>query len=103
MVGGDAEGDDLARVGQSVGLRAKPGELFSVLKHMVGGEHRHDRLRITRRRPCGRGSDSGGAIAPVRLEQDHRLGADLPQLLGDAKAILDIRDDDRRVEYRRGR
>ena len=81
------------------GLRAKPGELFSVLEHMVGREHGDDRLRIARSRPGGRRADGGGAVAPVRLKQDHRLGADLPQLLGDPKAILDIRDDDRRVEY----
>ena len=68
---------------------------------MVGGEHGDDRLRVARSRPGGRGADGGGAIAPVRLEQDHRLGADFPQLLGDPKPILDIRDDDRRVEYRR--
>ena len=101
MVGGDPEGDDFARVGRRVGLRAKPGELFSVLKHMVGGEHGDNRPRIVGRRPCGRGADSGGAVAPVRLEQDHRLGADLPQLLGDAKAIVEIGDDDRRIEHGR--
>jgi len=46
---------------------------------MVGGEHGDDRLRVARSRPRGRGADSGGAIAPVRLEQDRRLGADLSQ------------------------
>ena len=94
MVGGDAEGDDFARIGHRAGLRAKLGELFSVLEHMVGGEHGDDGLRVARSRPGGRGADGGGAIAPVRLEQDRRLGADLPQLLGDPKPILDIRDDD---------
>ena len=99
MVGRDAEGDNFARIGRRVGLRAKLGELFSVLKHMVGGEHGDDRLRIARSRPGGRGADGGGAVAPVRLEQDHRLGADLPQLLGDPKAIFEIGDDDRRIEH----
>jgi hypothetical protein len=57
-------------------LRAKPGELFSVLKHMVGGEHSDNRLRIV-----------GGR------------SAHLPQLLGDAKAIVEIGDDDRRTKH----
>jgi hypothetical protein len=34
------------------------------------------------------GADRRGAVAPFRLEQDRRLGADLRQLLGDAKAII---------------
>ena len=100
MVGGDAEGDDFACIGRRVGLRAKSSELFSVLKHMVGGEHGDDRLRIMGRRPGGRGADGGGAVAPVRLEHDRRLGADLPQLLGDAKAVVEIGDDHRRIEHR---
>ena len=99
MVGGNAEGDDFARIGRRVGLRAKLGELFSVLKHMVGGEHSDNRLRIVGRRPGGRCADGGGAVAPVRLEQDHRLGANLPQLLGDPKAIVEIGDDDRRIKH----
>src|SRR5258708_35826293 len=99
MVGRDAEGDDFAGRGRRIGLGAKLGELFSVLKHMVGGEHGDDRLWVARTRPRGRGADSGGAIAPVRLEQDRRLGADLSQFLGDAKAILEIRDDDGWGEY----
>ena len=77
---------------------AEPGESFSVLKDMVGREHGDDRLRIALCRPGGRGADGRGAVAPVRLEQNHRLGADLPQLLGDAKAIVEIGDDHRRIE-----
>ena len=98
MVGGDAKSDNLPPMGRRVGLRAKRGEALSVLENMVGGEHGDDRLRLARSRPGGRRADSGGAIAPVRLEQDHRLGADFPQLLGDPKPILDIRDDDCRLE-----
>ena len=99
MVGGDAEGNDFARIGRRIGLRAKTCELLSVLEHMVGGEHGDDRLRIARGRPSGPGADSGGAIAPVRLKQGGRLGADLPQLLGDAKSVVEIGDDDRRIEH----
>ena len=67
---------------------------------MVGGEHRDDRLGIMGRSPGGRGADRGGAVAPVRLEHDRRLGADLPQLLGDAKAVVEIGDHHRRIEHR---
>ena len=101
MVGRDAEGDDFAGRRHVARLSAQPGELLSVLKDVVGREHGHDRLRIAGRRPGGRGADRGRAVAPLRLEQDRRLGADLPQLLGDAKAIVEIGDDDRRIEHRR--
>ena len=101
MVGGDAEGDNFAHLGHRIGLRAKPGELFSVLEHMVGGENRDDGLRVARSRPGGRGADGGGAIAPVRLKQDRGLGADLPQLLSDPKAIVVIGDDHGRIEHGR--
>jgi hypothetical protein len=80
-------------------LRTKLGELFAVLEHMVGGENGDDGLRVAHSRPGGRGADGGGAIAPVRLEQDHRLGANLPQLLGNAKTIVEIGDDDRRTKH----
>ena len=67
---------------------------------MVGGEHGDDRLRVAGRGPRRRGADGGGAVAPLRLEQDRRLGADLRELLGDAKPIVEIGDDDRRLEDR---
>ena len=73
--------------------------MFPVLEHMVGGENGDDGLRVARSRPGGRSADGGGAVAPVRLKQDLSLGADLPQLLGDPKAIFDIRDDDSWIEY----
>ena len=101
MIGRDAESDDFAGRSDVERLGAQPGELLSVLKDVVGCEHSHDRLRIAGRRPGGRGADRGRAVAPLRLEQDRRLGADLPQLLGDPKAIVEIGDDDRRIEHRR--
>src|SRR3984885_12457773 len=101
MVGGDAEGDNFARISDRVGLRTKLGELFAVLEHMIGGENSDDGLRVVRGRPDGCGADGGGAVPPVRLKQDLGLGADLPQLLSDPKAIFVIRDDDCRVEYGR--
>ena len=55
---------------------------------------------IARRRPGRRRADGRGAVAPLRLEQDRRLGADLLQLLGDPEAIVEIGDDDRRLENR---
>ena len=97
----DAEGDDFAGRRDVERLSAQPGKLLSVLKDVVGCEHSHDRLRIAGRRPGGRGADRGRAVTPLRLEQDRRLGADLPQLLGDPKAIVEIGDDDRRIEHRR--
>ena len=100
MVGRDAEGDDLAGVGGDAGLGAEFGECLPVLEHMIGGEHRDDRLGVAHRRP-GRGSADGrGAVAPLRLEQDRRLGPDLLQLFGDAEAIVEIGDDDGRLEDR---
>ena len=100
VVGRDAEGDDFSGRRDVAGLHAEPGELLSVVEDMVGREHSYDRLRIARRRPGGRGADRSRAVAPLRLEQDRRLGADLPQLLGDAKTIVEIGDDDRRIEHR---
>ena len=70
------------------------------LNDVVGGQHRDDGLGIAHRRPGRAGADGRGAVAPFRLEQDRRLGADLLQLLGDAEAIVEIGDDDRRVEDR---
>ena len=94
MVGRDAEGDDLAGRGRVEGLGAEPREFLSVLEDMVGREHGHDRLRIALRRPGGRRADGGGAVAALGLEQNCRLGPDLPQLLGDPEAIVDVGDDD---------
>ena len=96
IVGGDAERDDFARIaGTCVGLRKSLTAFFSVLKHMVGGEHGDDRLRIVGRRPGGAPPAAAARPAPARLEQDHRLGDNLLQLLGDAEAVVKIGDDDR--------
>ena len=84
MVGSDAEGDNLAASATAVGC-AQSSAKFSVLEHMVGGEHGDDRLRVMRRHPGGRVADGGGAVAPVRLQQDRGPRADLPQLLSDRK------------------
>jgi hypothetical protein len=97
MVRRNTESDDFAR---RVGLGAKPGELLSVLKHMVGRKYDDDRLWVARSRRSGRGPNSGGATTPIRLEQDRRLSANLAQLLGDAKPVVDICDDDRRIRNR---
>jgi hypothetical protein len=67
---------------------------------MIGGEHRHDALGVADRRPRRGSADGRGAVAPFRLEQDRRLGPDLLQLLGDAEAIIEIGDDDGRLENR---
>jgi hypothetical protein len=53
---------------------------------MIGGEHRHDGLRVADRRARRRSADGRRTAAPFRLEQDRRLGPDLLQLLGDAEA-----------------
>ena len=100
MVGGHPEGDDLAGFRRRAGLGAQPGEFRPVLEHMVGGQHRHHRRGIPPRRPGRRRPDRRGAVAPLRLEQDRRLGADLLQLLGDPKTIVEIGDHHRRLEDR---
>jgi hypothetical protein len=97
---------DVDAVGDMLSPKRLEGEeklaiMFSVLEHMVGGENGDDGLRVARSRPGGRGADGGGAVAPVRLEQDLGLGADLPQLLSDPKTIFVIGYDDCRVEYSR--
>ena len=101
VVGRDAEGYDFTGGRDITRLHAQPGELLSVIKDVVGREHGHDRLRIAGRGPRCRGPDRGSAVASLGLEQDRRLGADLPQLLGDAKAIVEIGNHDRRIEHRR--
>ncbi len=66
----------------------------------LAGEHRHDGPGVAHRRPRRRSADGRGAVAPFRLEQDRRLGPHLLQLLGDAEAIVEIGDDDGRLENR---
>jgi hypothetical protein len=40
-------------------------------------------------------SDRGSAVTPFGLKQDCRLSTDVHELLGDAKSIVEIGDDDR--------
>jgi hypothetical protein len=93
MVGRDAEGDDLARRGRRISLRAKLSESFSVLKHVVGREHGDDRLRIVSRRPR-----QPRRQRRRRCHADaHQTGSPPPRHL--PKAIIEIGDDDPGTEH----
>ena len=65
LVGRDAECDDLASFGGDRGAGAQLREPAPVRKHMVGREHRDERLRIARRAPGRRGGDGGRAVAAL--------------------------------------
>ena len=100
MVGWHAECDDLASLGRDAGPGAEFRELRSLLENVVGRQHRDQCFGVLRRRPGGSRADGRGAVASLRLEQDSGLGADLLQLLCDAEAVVEIGDDDRRLEDR---
>ncbi len=98
MIRRDAKGDDLSGLRRGGRLNAQLDEPLLVPEHVVGGEHRHDRLGIAGRRPRGRSPDRGRAVAPLRLEQDGRLRVHLLELLGDPETVVEIGDDDGALE-----
>ena len=100
VVGCDPEGDDLAGFRRRAGPGAQPGEFRIILEHMIGRQHRDHHRGIAPCCPSRRRPDCRRAVAPLRLEQDRRLGADLFQLLGDPETILEIGDCHRWFKYR---
>ena len=64
---------------------------------MVGGEDGEDGLRIARRADLGGDRHRRAGIAPRRLDDDLRLGADLLELLAHQEAVVAVGDDHRLV------
>ena len=97
----DAEGDDRPFRRRRFAGDAADGEEALLVEHdVVGGEHRDDGLRIALGADLGGDRHRRAGVAPRRLDDDRRLGADLVELLARQKAIVVIGDDDWLVEDR---